>query len=51
MASISQCFSDSYAEARPKFCSAAAAAGGEIRSWLNPKAKGPGGETLLKYDS
>jgi hypothetical protein len=46
MVSIPECFSDSYAEARPKFCSAAAAAGGEIRSSLNPKAKGPNGETL-----
>ena len=46
MVSIPECFSDSYAEARPKFCSAAAAAGGRIRSWLNPKAKGPNGETL-----
>ena len=46
MVSISECFSDSYAEARPKFCSAAAAAGGAIRSWLNPKARGPNGEAL-----
>jgi uncharacterized protein DUF2817 len=46
MVSIPECFSDSYAEARPKFCSAAAAAGGEIRSWLNAKAKGPNAETL-----
>src|SRR5258708_23319752 len=46
MVSISQCFSESYAEARPKFCSAAAAAGGALRSWLNPKARGPGGEAL-----
>ena len=46
MVSISECFSESYAEARPKFCSAAAAAGGAIRSWLNPKARGPGGEAL-----
>jgi uncharacterized protein DUF2817 len=46
MVSIPECFSDSYAEARPKFCSAAAAAGGEIRSWLNPKTKGPNGEAL-----
>src|SRR5258705_10371777 len=46
MVSISECFSESYAEARPKFCSAAAAAGGEIRSWLNPKGRGPNGETL-----
>src|SRR5229473_2791138 len=46
MVSISECFSESYAEARPKFCSAAAAAGGALRSWLNPKARGPGGEAL-----
>ena len=46
MVSISECFSESYAEARPKFCSAAAAAGGEIRSWLNPKGRGPNGEAL-----
>src|SRR5258708_29740655 len=46
MVSISQCFSESYAEARPKFCSAAAAAGGALRSWLNAKARGPGVETL-----
>ena len=46
MVSVSECFSESYAEARPKFCSAAAAAGGEIRSWLNPKGRGPNGETL-----
>ena len=46
MTSISQCFSESYAEARPKFCSAAAAAGGALRSWFNPKARGPNGELL-----
>ena len=46
MMSISQCFSESYAEARPKFCSAAAAAGGALRSWFNPKARGPNGELL-----
>src|SRR5215470_6387304 len=46
MVSVSECFSDSYAEARPKFCAAAAAAGGAIGSWLNPKAKGPNGEAL-----
>jgi hypothetical protein len=46
MVSISECFSESYAEARPKFCSAAAAAGGAIRSWLNPRARGPAGEAL-----
>ena len=44
--SIPECFSDSYAEARPKFCAAAAAAGGALRSWLNPKARGPDGEAL-----
>jgi hypothetical protein len=47
MVSIPACFSESYAEARPKFCSAAAAAGGAIRSWLNPHAKGPNGELLF----
>jgi hypothetical protein len=47
MASVSECFSDSYAEARPKFCAAAAAAGGALRSWFNPKAKGPNGEALF----
>src|SRR5260370_30372006 len=46
MTSIPECFSESYAEARPKFCSAAAAAGGAIRSWFNPKARGPHGEVL-----
>ena len=46
MTSISQCFSESYAEARPKFCSAAASAGGSIRSWFNPKARGSNGEAL-----
>jgi hypothetical protein len=46
MVSISQCFSESYAEARAKFCAAAADAGGAIRSWLNPRAKGPNGEKL-----
>ena len=46
MTSISQCFSESYAEARPKFCSASAAAGGALRSWFNPKARGPNGELL-----
>jgi hypothetical protein len=47
MVSIPACFSESYAEARPKFCSAAAAAGGAIRSWLNPHVKGPIGELLF----
>ena len=46
MVSISECFSESYAEARPKFCSAAADAGGALRSWFNPKARGPNGEAL-----
>ena len=46
MFSVSECFSESYAEARPKFCSAAAAAGGALRSWHNPKARGPNGEAL-----
>ena len=46
MTSVPECFSESYAEARPKFCSAAAAAGGALRSWLNPKARGPNGEAL-----
>ena len=41
MVSVPECFSESYAEARPKFCSAAAASGGEIRSWLNPSGRGP----------
>lgn len=47
MFSVSECFSESYAEARPKFCAAAAAAGGALRSWLNPKALGPAGERLF----
>jgi hypothetical protein len=46
MVSIPACFSESYAEARAKFCSAAATAGGAIRSWLNPRARGPNGELL-----
>ncbi len=46
MVSIPECFSESYAEARAKFCGAAATAGGAIRSWLNPHAKGPNGEAL-----
>jgi hypothetical protein len=46
MVSISACFSESYAEARPKFCAAAAEAGGGLRSWFNPKARGPNGELL-----
>lgn len=47
MVSVSECFSESYAEARPKFCAAAAAAGGDIRSRLNPHARGPNGEALF----
>src|SRR5690348_14021894 len=46
MVSIPACFSESYAEARAKFCRAAAEAGGAIRSWLNPNARGPNGERL-----
>ena len=46
MVSVPECLSESYAEARPKFCSAAAASGGEIRSWLNPSGRGPTGEAL-----
>ena len=46
MVSIPACFSESYAEARAKFCSAAASAGGAIRSWFNPHARGPNGERL-----
>ncbi len=47
MVSVPECFSESYAEARPKFCAAAAAAGGDIRSRLNPRARGPNGEALF----
>ena len=47
MVSIPACFSESYAEARAKFCSAAASAGGALRSWLNPHAKGPDGGLLF----
>ncbi|MGE5150764.1 MAG: DUF2817 domain-containing protein, partial [Rhodospirillaceae bacterium] len=46
MVSIPACFSESYAEARTKFCRAAAQAGGAIRSWSNPHARGPDGEKL-----
>ena len=46
MTSVPECFSESYADARPKFCAAAAQAGGALRSWLNPKARGPNGEAL-----
>src|SRR5260370_23366903 len=49
MTSIPECFSESYAEARPKFCSTAAAAGGAIRSWFNPKARGPQGQVLYLH--
>ena len=47
MVSVTECFSESYAEARPKFCAAAAAAGGALRSRLNPHARGPNGEALF----
>ena len=47
MVSISECFSENYAEARTKFCGAAATAGGAIRSWLNPHVQGPNGERLF----
>ena len=40
-------FPRAYAEARAKFCSAAATAGGALRSWLNPHVKGPNGELLF----
>ena len=46
MFSVSQCFSETYAEARAKFCAAAADGGGALRSWLNPRALGPRGEKL-----
>lgn len=46
MVSIPECFSESYAEARAKFCAAAATVGGAIRSWLNPHALGPDGGKL-----
>src|SRR6478752_7466212 len=46
MVSIPACFSESYAEARTKFCRAAAEAGGAIRSWFNPNASGPDGGKL-----
>lgn len=44
---VSACFSETYAEARAKFCGAAAESGGALRSWLNPKARGPNGERLF----
>src|ERR1700754_527644 len=47
MGSIPECFSESCAEARAKFCAAAATAGGAIRSWFNPHAQGPNGEGLF----
>jgi hypothetical protein len=47
MVSIPACFSESYAEARPKFCEAAGAAGGSLKSYLNPTGKGPSGESLF----
>ncbi len=46
MVSIPECFSPSYAEARAKFCNAAASQGGAIRSWLNPHARSPDGGLL-----
>src|SRR5258706_7457011 len=46
MISIPQCFSESYAEARAKFCGAAASAGGSLRPWLSPHARGRTGELL-----
>src|SRR5260370_2266861 len=46
MTSIAECLSERYAEARTRLCSAAAAAGGALRSWFNPKARGPHGEVL-----
>src|SRR5690242_4853238 len=46
MVSIPECFSESYTEARSKFCASAATAGGAIGSWLNPHAQGPNGERL-----
>ncbi len=46
MTSIPECFSESYAEARAKFCGAAASGGGALRSWLNPYGRGPNGEPL-----
>lgn len=45
--SAAQHFSENYAEAREKFCAATAAAGGALRSYLNPKAKGSQGEPLF----
>ncbi|WP_422003313.1 M14 family metallopeptidase [Reyranella sp.] len=47
MVMVPACFSESYAEARPKFCEAAAAAGGVLGSWFNPNGRGPGGERLF----
>ncbi|MDF3074444.1 MAG: hypothetical protein K0S54_2111 [Alphaproteobacteria bacterium] len=43
--SVAGNFSKTYAEAREKFCAAAAAAGASLRSKRNP-TKGPAGETL-----
>ncbi|MCB1647595.1 MAG: M14 family metallopeptidase [Pseudomonadales bacterium] len=42
----SQYFSVDYFEAREKFLTAARAAEGKTESFLNPRAKGPGGEDL-----
>jgi len=43
--SVAGNFSKTYAEAREKFCAAAAFAGATLRSWRNP-TKGPDGELL-----
>ncbi len=45
MTKIPACFSETYAEARAKFLSAAKAAGATLETYEHP-AKGPGGETL-----
>ncbi len=39
-------FSETYDAARNRFVDAARAAGGELQSYLNPNATGPGGESL-----
>jgi len=46
MNNLSSCFSENYAEARPKFCAAVAEAGGALRSWLNAYGRGPAGDVL-----
>lgn len=43
---VEQYFSATYAEAREKFRAEAKAAGATLTAYENPKAKGPGGETL-----